>query len=238
MNSIVLITTAMEPPKEMPFLEMTNTATRQLTAKAAVFFWAAQGIKKIVIADATGKTLLNQEELQLLMQVNTSVEQIHYLQNDEIMKVKGKGYAEGELINFSINNSEFLNSESNFFKCTGKIYCRNFEIISNMIEQHNLKNVFWRHISEGDPIKPWADMRFFYTSKDFCKEFLIPAYLKSNDNIGIAAEYHCFNILNEKLPIAKAFRPLLSGFSGGTGAQYPDLSFGALDLNYPCWAGK
>ena len=39
MNSIVLITTAMEPPKEMPFLEMTNTATRQLTAKAAVFFY-------------------------------------------------------------------------------------------------------------------------------------------------------------------------------------------------------
>lgn len=238
MKSTVLITTATAPPKNMPHLAMTSAAARRITAKAAVFFWAAQGIEKIVIADATGNTLINSDEILLLKQMNVSIEQIHYLQNNELIKSRGKGYAEGELIKFSLENSSFLKNENNFFKCTGKVYCRNFREIFEMIKQHGLENIFWRHIGDGDPIQPWADMRFFYTSKNFCEKYLIPAYLNADDNMGQAAEYYCFNMLNEKLPTAKAFRPLLSGFSGGTGDQYFDLSFGALDFNYPCWAGK
>ena len=77
---------------------MTSAAARRITAKAAVFFWAAQGIEKIVIADATGNTLINSDEILLLKQMNVSIEQIHYLQNNELIKSRGKGYSEGELI--------------------------------------------------------------------------------------------------------------------------------------------
>ena len=42
---------------------MTDAAIRCVTAKASVFFWAAQGIEKIVIADATGRTLLDGNEV-------------------------------------------------------------------------------------------------------------------------------------------------------------------------------
>ena len=42
----------------MPFLEMTDSAIRKIAAKAALYFWAAQGIEKIVVADATGTDLL------------------------------------------------------------------------------------------------------------------------------------------------------------------------------------
>ncbi len=73
-NSAVLITTAIKPPTGVIGLKMTSMAKRKITAKAAVFFWASSGIKKIVIADATGQTLLNDADLLLLSQMNVQVE--------------------------------------------------------------------------------------------------------------------------------------------------------------------
>ena len=165
MGTTVLITTANKPPKDIPFLQMTNVAMRYITAKASVFFWAAHGIEKIVIADATGGCLLDSEEILLLKEIGVDVEQISYCQNEELIKSKGKGYGEGELIKFAIENSIFLKSEINFFKCTGKVYCRNFETVLQMIKQNNIQNIFWRHLGEGDSLRSWADMRFFYTTK-------------------------------------------------------------------------
>jgi len=217
-------------------MAMTNVAARLLTAKAAVFFWAAQGVQKIVIADATGGELIQGDDLSLLRQMNVQLEQISYNQNSEVVVAKGKGYAEGLLIQFALNNSQLIKSSDFLYKCTGKIYCRNFDSIRQMIESGCIKNIFWRHVYDGDLSKPWADMRFFYASKEFCKNVLIPAYLNSDDAVA-AAEYYCFSALNEKLQLAKATRPLLSGFSGGTGKQYFDSSLGVIDLACPCWVG-
>ena len=92
MSSTVLITTANQPPKGVPYLEMTDAAIRCVTAKASVFFWAAQGIEKIVIADATGGTLLDSNEVLLLKQINVDVEQISYFQDEQQLRLKGKGF--------------------------------------------------------------------------------------------------------------------------------------------------
>lgn len=170
MSSVVLITTANAPPEEVPFLNMTDFATRYITAKAAVFFWAAQGIKQIVIADATGGHLLDEEEILLLKKMGVEVEQISYLQNEDSVKSKGKGYGEGQLLKFALSNSAILSRANNFFKCTGKVYCRNFDAIETLIQENNIDNIFWRHLDDGDPSKPWADMRFFYTTKNFFEE--------------------------------------------------------------------
>lgn len=236
MSSTVLITTANKPPKNVPFLEMTNYAARFITAKASVFFWAAHGVKKIVICDATGGELLTGADLVLLEQMDVNVEQISYIQNDDLVIAKGKGYGEGLLIEFALRNSKFLGEESNFFKCTGKVYCRNFESVFELIKQNNIQNIFWRYLGEGDGLQAWADMRFFYASKKFYEEILIPAYLNSDDSKA-CVEHLSFIAINENLPQAKALRPMLSGFAGYTGKPYFDVSLGYLDMNYPCWVG-
>ncbi len=234
MKSTVLITTATAPPAGMPYLKMTNVATRLLTAKAAIFFWAAQGVNSIVVADSTGQTLLREDELQMLKQMNVEVEQISYFQNDDLVKDRGKGYAEGLLIQFAMENSAFLKRTSHFFKCTGKVYCRNFQEVSRLIELNHIQSIFWRYLGSGDMLMPGADMRFFYTSNAFCKEFLIPAYMGADDKKE-AVETIFFNAFQNQLPQASAMRPLISGFAGGTGEQYFDLGLGSLDANYPCW---
>ena len=228
---LVLITTATKPPPGVFALEMTNFAKRIITAKAGVFFWSALGAQKIVIADATGQTLLNQEEVQLLKQMNVEVEQVSYLQNIELVKTKGKGYGEGALIKFALHTSLFLQSCSNFFKCTGKVYCRNFGEIQKVIQQNNLRNMFWREAHYSGAL----DSRFFYTSKDFCENFVLPAYENVDDKAGIMAEYCIQQVAQEHLKPGTSLRPILSGFSGSVNKPYMDSSLGLFDHNFPCW---
>lgn len=236
MSSVVLVTTANNPPEGMPILEMTNVATRQITAKAAVFFWAASGIEKIVIADATGGRLLHDDDISLLSKMNVYVEQISYIQDEEVVKNKGKGYGEGMLIKHALKSSEILSNERSFFKCTGKIYCRNIDKIIEAIDANNIKNFFWRRIREDHLLNRWADTRLFYATKAFCEEKIIPAYLKVDESI-CPVEHECFKVVDKDLEAATSMRPMISGFSGGTGKQYFDSSLGYLDHNFPCWVG-
>ena len=236
--ALLLITTANSPPRGIPFLQMTNPATRSVTAKAAVFFWAALGIEKIVIADATDGTLLSLDDIGNLTRMGVEIEQIAYQQDNSLVTLKGKGFAEGQLIKFALDNSELMRGEDNFFKCTGKFYCRNFEVINQLIKQENLQNIFWQFFSENLTPYRWVDLRFFYASKKFCSEHLIPAYLMGDDSKNTASEFFCFNRISEELTAAKTIRPLMSGFGGFNNQLSFDLSLGALDFQYPSWFGK
>lgn len=229
-NSLVLITTATEPPEGVFVLEMTDISKRRITAKAAALFWGALGVKKIVITDATGQTLLDDQEVLMLNEMGVYVEQIYYFQNKDLVIRKGKGYGEGALIKFALQNSEFLKGATNFFKCTGKVYCRNFSEIFNMVQQNNIQNIFWR-----DALDNSVDTRFFYTSKNFAENFLIPAYENVDDRKNHTSEQCVLKVTNEHLKQGASIRPMLSGFSGSLNKPYFDQSLGFLDQNLPCW---
>jgi hypothetical protein len=236
MTSTVLITTATNPPDGMPYLRMTNVATRIVTAKAAVFVWAAQGIQKIVIADGTDSTLLSSEDISMLERMGVALEQIHYAQDSELVKQRGKGFAEGELIRFALNGSQFLKQETHFFKCTGKLFCRNFPDIRGMIQTNHLTHIFWKLLSFET--RTLVDTRLFYSSIDFVANSLLPAYQKTDDRQACVEE-HCHAVLQARLKPAQAIRPLISGFSGTTGEQCMDQPLGVLDTHFPCWvAGR
>jgi len=253
-SSLVLITTASRPPAGVYVLEMTHEAKRKITAKGAVFFWAALGVKKIVIADATGQTLLDDSDVHMLKQMDVEVEQVYYLQDNSLVIQKGKGYGEGALIQFALQNSRFLKEADHFFKCTGKVYCRNFLQIFKMIEQNNIQNIFWR-----DVFNPaMMDTRFFYVSKKFCTESLLPAYEKIDDRNKKFSEHCVMKAAQEQLSQSKSVRPMLSGFSGSMNRPYFDSSpgwaggaigdgilrsegaqgLGSLEHNFPCWISQ
>jgi len=143
MNATLLLTNALHPPEGMPFLRMRDVAVRAVTAKASVFFWAACGVDRIVLADATQATLLNEHDLALLRDLRIDVEQIEYAQDDAAAKARGKGYAEGQLMRFACENSVLLRQSGGFFKCTGKVFCRNFKSIKAMIDSNRVRSIFF-----------------------------------------------------------------------------------------------
>lgn len=231
----VLITTANNPPQGVPFLQMNDPIMRTITAKAALYFWVSQGIEQIVLVDATETDLLTESEAAQIDESETRVEQISYRQSSADVINKGKGYGEGRLIEYALDNSELLAREEHFFKCTGKIYARNFTTIAGVIQANNITNLFWRYMGDGSSMQPWADCRFYYTSKSFAKNHLIPAYLQTDDKAESACESHIHAALNRNMKVARGLRPLITGYCGATGEAYFDSSLGSLDHNFPCW---
>src|SRR3974390_1802726 len=98
MDATILITTAIRPPSGVPYLKMTDSSSRTVATRCGIFFWASQKVKNIVIADATGCKVLCAEEEDLLAKMGVNVEQISYNQDNDSIKERGKGYAEGLLI--------------------------------------------------------------------------------------------------------------------------------------------
>jgi hypothetical protein len=231
----VLITTANNPPQGMPHLEMKNSAERRIAAKAALYFWASQGVKQIVVADATASNLLSRSEIEEIGLAGVPVEQISYEQNSNEISLRGKGYGEGELIRFALNNSRFLKEEENFFKSSGKTYVRNLSEIYDLICEAKVASLFWKHLGDGTWMMLWADCRFYFSSREFAIQQLLPAYSQADDRDKGACEFHVYQILNEKLKLVNALRPQISGFSGGTGLPYFDGSLGSLDYRCPGW---
>lgn len=231
----VLITTANNPPEGVPNLEMTDPVMRAIAAKAALYFWVAQGVEQIVLADATETNLLTAHEEAEIDRSETRIEQISYKQDSEYVSRKGKGYAEGKLIEYAINNSELLAREEHFFKCTGKVYVRNFPAIAGAIRVNNISNLFWRYIGDGTWAHLIADCRFYYTSKSFAKAHLLPAYLESNDSSGVFCEDRVQEAVDRNMKAARSVRPLITGYAGVTGEPYFDSSLGSLDYDFPCW---
>ena len=233
-SSLVLITTATKPPDGVYALEMTNVAKRKVTAKAAIFFWSALGVKKIIVADATGQTLLEESEVLLLNNMEVEIEQIEYLQDNRLVIQKGKGYGEGALIKYALQKSQLLKNENSFFKCTGKVYCRNFAEIFDLVQTNNIKNIFWRDALKSSTI----DTRFFYVSKDFCNNVLLPVFESIDDKNNTTMEHAVMNAARQRMIQGTSIRPMLSGFSGGMDKPYFDSSLGFLDQNLPCWVSQ
>lgn len=231
----LLITTANSPPFGVPYLRLTDITARVLFAKAAIYFWVAQGVKKIVIADATNVNLFNVDEVGQLNAIGVTIEQLCYQQNNGDVLIRGKGYAEGELIKFALTNSKLMQESNSFFKCTGKIYCSNFHSVYQAISAANISNIFWRYLDFSRPNLEWVDTRFFYVQKNHFIDVLYPSYAACDDRYS-AIEYDLTGALDSRLQKTTSIRPILCGVSGGTAEFRSDLSLGQLDLAFPCWA--
>lgn len=233
MTPTVLITSAISPPVNTPALRMTGSGIRAITTKAAIFFWVGQGPKDIVVCDSTGSDVLTSEELSSIRRLGIGIEQIAFKQDDALVVERGKAFAEGKLIEFAIRNSELLNKSGHFFKCTGKMFCRNFSPIWDLIVKNNIDTMFWKLYEHALVDRNLADARFFYTSIAEFQRVALAAYVRATESQIL--EHQLAVSLHAQLSTGASLRPLLSGFSGGLGLQCEEHYLGNLDLTYPCW---
>jgi len=232
----LLITTAINPPEGLPFLKMISPQARLLATKAAIFFWSLQGVKNMVVADATNSLPLSNDDVAQLNALGVSFEQICYQQVADLVIEKGKGFGEGELINFALHNSKILFNADAFLKCTGKLYCRNANELLRVINAAGTGNLFWRHLEGMPHSNSLVDTRLYSVRKSFFYEKVYPLYNACNDHV-TSIEYEMFSMLESTLPRGQAVRPLLAGFSGGTGEYCLGYNLGYLDQHAPCWGG-
>lgn len=242
----ILVTTAISPPSGVPFLQMTDQGHRKITTKAAILMWASYGAKKIVIADSTGHEVLSNSDVSELINYGIDIEQIFFQQDSSEVLSRGKGFAEGQIINFALEKSIIINNSGSFFKSTGKTFVRNYEIIKNIIRENRIRRFFWNRIvddfisDKNSPILTNGneiDTKFFLTDLEFALNIILPHYNATDDTAGKHCEKVIYDACAMHLQPVRSPRPLVSGFCGGSGREYFDGTLGAIDGNAMAWAG-
>jgi hypothetical protein len=230
----VLITTAIKPPSDLPFLKMTDDRERLIATKCAIFYWVAQGAKKIVVVDGTNTPALDERDIALIESSGTAIESLAFAQDDSEIRQYGKAFGEGRILRFALEQSQILKQHDFFYKCTGKCFCRNFPEIAGIIERNNINSIFWRLFDRnfyGDDLT-LADTRFFYTSTEIARQMLLPAYEESKN---VSIERVLAVILGKTFARTYIQKSLITGFAGGVGGQYDEFNLGYLDQQFPAW---
>lgn len=129
----------------------------------------------------------------------------------------GKGYGEGEIIKYALSNSKYLDDDTNFYKVTGGIFVRNFDLIA---QKHiNDSNVFnrtsWRKCKT-------VDTRFYKVNVRFYKENLIEVHKNVRDTEGYYLEHAFMDSLKNKNVASFKVYPLYEGRSRSTGLEISD----------------
>ena len=152
------------------------------------------------------------------------LEILSFMGSNDIIMVKGKGYGEGEILNYAVNNSMFLQENcTTFYKLTGRIYVEN---VNTILAHSNNDNIFIR----WDVKKNEVDTRFFKTQVGFFKENLSHLLDRCDERTAMSIEEVYFDVL-KGTPEVYSFTsyPIIKGMCASLGRPY-DL--GLLKLTY------
>ncbi len=155
----------------------------------------------------------------LAQQHGKELELLSFTGSYDIIKIKGKSYGEGEILNYAVNNSIFLkNDNTTFYKLTGRIFVDN---INDILANSSQDNLFIR----WDVKKNEVDTRFFKSQVGFYKKHLYSLLDKIDENSGLSIEEVYFNKLKGN-PDVFSFSsyPCIKGICASLGRPY-DLGF-------------
>jgi hypothetical protein len=147
-----------------------------------------------------------------------------FFQNDsEKVGTYGKGYGEGEIVNYAIANSAYLGESDYFAKCTAKLWVENFlDCVSGWNGTCLCKGYFADVFSLKRTRFDYIDTRFYLVSRSFYAQYFASVYLNVGGERGLSLE-HCFRdaILEDRLSgVLFNVPPVICGVGGGTGTYY------------------
>lgn len=206
-----------------PFVELSDPKKRaELTFESIRQWIRIAGDLNIVICDGSGYDFTKGVAEKF---PQAKIECISFKNDAESVSAFGKGYGEGEIINYALEHSEFLRRSDYFVKCTSKLWVKNFPAIFN-----RWNNIFQCQFGLEKPksirnAKPHiVDTRFYIIKKSYYIDLFSNAYKNVRDQEGYYLE-NCFRdeILNRRLrasDILFPIPPLIEGVAGTSGETY------------------
>ena len=186
------------------------------------FYIKIKNLDSIIICDNSGYDYSKEESLIALAQKHAKKTEFLFFNSDSTNTMKyGKGYGEGEIIKFIVNNSAlYRNGDKSFFKVTGRVIVSNLELIIKTVSAN--KNYFQRISFNSLRAEEKIDTRFYHIKKDEYEKYLLNSYLSVNDAEGFYLE-HCFfkSVLENKMNFSFFYiLPFIEGISGSSGVSY------------------
>lgn len=216
---ILIITGCIKPHTKVKQVCLIDSKEREREYIESIeYFIKRTDIQKIVYCDNSGYDL---DCSKLIEIAKTSHKQFEYIQFEGNLKKtieRGKGYGEGEMMEYAISHSKILNSNDFIFKITGRLIVKNFNEIIDKINQSKVYLLPHSFKVSNDEI----DTRFYAMPIHIYNKFFRQLYYDVDD---INQHYieHCFYdcITNNNIESYIFPRyPYIIGRSGSTGKNY------------------
>lgn len=246
--SVLVVTGAIDiQNSDIPYTQLTETKQRlkQYLESLEYAIENYTSITHIIFCDSTNYPFDYSPIVEQARQKDKTLE-IHSFSGDkEKVRKQGKGYGEGEIMNYLLEHSEVLKKCDYFYKLTGRVVVKNFDAL----HQTSVDSHFLCYHTLGEERKSLVSTVFYRISKDMYLHRLRDAYSEVNDEQGHYLEMVYYQKLKDT--DLKSFKtyPIVSGISGSTGIRY-DLSpnrllierflnaIGARDMKLNFWTSS
>lgn len=132
-RDVILMTSAIGSPSA--FLKITNHEERLHQTLCSLVRWIRDtSPKTIVFCDGTMPSFDFSKVTRFAEEHGKTLEVILFQESDKYLKY-GKGYAEGEVLEYALNHSKHLAEGGSFYKITGRTFIANFEEIRALHEK-------------------------------------------------------------------------------------------------------
>lgn len=219
---VLIITGCISPERNQRFLVLKDEDERlKQYIESIKFFIDGSPFTKIVFCENSAYRYDASELILRAEKVNKLFEWLSFQGDIEKVKECGKGYGEGEIIQYALSNSECLKKTKSFAKVTGRLIIQNInKVVSNV---KTGVNYFNRDIYRGHGL----DTRFYLCDMDFYRNYLLDAYIQTSERAGAKAALE--DLFYKRLQKQRNYRTLKSypefkGISGGNGRDYSKIS--------------
>lgn len=214
-----IITGTVKPSAQMGQLAVRNEEERLAQYK--------EGLKSLLDARVFSKLIFCEnsnygaDELSVLDGIardnGTELELLSFQGDTESICMHGKGYGEGEIMEYVLSNSRLIKGETYFVKITGRLKVDNGrELVNKLLESRTYFNI------PNRTIKNFYDTRIYGMPIQQFKDFFLRSYRQVMDDQGIFLETVYTKILqNNGIKVYNFPRyPRIRGVSGSGGIAY------------------
>lgn len=223
MNETILLTACINPNTDHQ-VSINDIETRLKSYQDALLFWIKDSNFKNIVFCENSLYPFDSKKFDDLSDLYNKKFEFISLQGSELGKERGKGFLEGEMMEFALKNSKLLKSSESFYKVTGRLIIKN---VNTLLKLHkNDPSVFLLAARKSTTI----DTRFFKCSKEAFIHLLGNSYKSVFDKNGYYLEHSYFDTIRNKNIQIKPFKlyPDIIGLSGSTGTTYQKSFIGRI----------
>lgn len=216
-EEFVLLLTGTVSPNENVIKLSLKSSTDRLAQYRESILWFLQNtsVTRIVFCENSGSLKELYDDISdKAKSLEKKFEYITFEGNRKLIVEQGKGYGEGEIIEYALKHSSLLQECSYFMKLTGRLKIRN---INNIIKRMKYSH-FYINAYQNNKV----DTRIYAVSRELYECEFKEDYEKVNDRKGYYIEHVFFDTIKEKNLLSSNFPlfPQLIGESGSSGRKY------------------
>ncbi len=208
-----------------------------------MFFIQDSPLTKIIVCDNSGYHY-PESLYELASSCDKQLELLSFTGNKELVGLYGKGYGEGEIMEYIFSNSILIRRVEGFLKITGRLKLVN---IGELLQQSDHGVNYFMPVSLLRPrwlvpkaARPCVDIRVYYAGTAFFRDNLLAVYKQVRERDVYFLEHAYHDALARSGARVKCFpvAPEFSGVSGSNGWEFRERSWWKKKLiKLVSWSG-